>query len=274
MSEKVKIVVADPAGNVTIFVKTPYTRTAYQRVARKLLEMTELGGEQVAFIKDMTAGTGRMEMCGLEFCGNASRAFALLLAKSQGIKGEATVPVTVSGCEETLQVQVDTARDWTKIKMPLPSGCKPIEVPGSVWSGVEQADTRTGRLVDMGGIVHLIISGITPDLETFARIKAWLYTKMTPPAIGVMFWNETEEKLTPMVYVKDVDSTYVEGSCGSGTTACGYAFSQGKPDGVYHYHLPQPAGVIDATVEVAEHRVQAVYIEGTVMLEKETEVEL
>ena len=80
MKKKIKIIVADPAGNITIFVKDHFDRSEYTQVARQLLEMKELRGEQVAFILDTSScgrAQGKMEMCGLEFCGNASRSFLL-----------------------------------------------------------------------------------------------------------------------------------------------------------------------------------------------------
>ncbi|MGL4484997.1 MAG: hypothetical protein ACRCUS_08615, partial [Anaerovoracaceae bacterium] len=71
---KLEIAILNPAGNITAFVKTKVNREDYSRVANaimtdpKVIETAQV--EQVAFIlNDYT-----MEMCGLEFCGNASRA--------------------------------------------------------------------------------------------------------------------------------------------------------------------------------------------------------
>ena len=63
---------------------------------------------------------------------------------------------------------------------------------------------------------------------------------------------------------KDVDSTYFEGSCASGTASCAIAFGSEKPDGDYTFTFPQPAGTIDASVEVRGGKVQTTYIEGPV----------
>ncbi|MEE1170438.1 MAG: hypothetical protein UHP11_07025, partial [Anaerovoracaceae bacterium] len=70
---------ADAAGNVTLFVMTHVNEADYARVARGLLAIGELdgdeiAGEQVAFVVDEDT----MCMCGHEFCGNASRSFALM----------------------------------------------------------------------------------------------------------------------------------------------------------------------------------------------------
>ena len=127
MKKKIRIIVADPAGNITIFVDEPFPRSEYQKVASQLLAMPELHGEQVAFIQEAAAcgrADGKMEMCGLEFCGNASRSFGLLLAKRSGLRGKGQVFVDISGCSEILTIAVDTESCDTKVKMPNPREIK------------------------------------------------------------------------------------------------------------------------------------------------------
>ena len=85
--------------------------------------------------------------------------------------------------------------------------------------------------------------------------------------------------ITPVVYVKDVDTTYFEGSCGSGTTACAAAFGLEKGEGIHHFVFPQPAGTIEATAVIAgggaeKGYVEKVYIEGKVELSEEKLVEI
>ena len=50
MKRKIRIIVANPAGNITIFVKDRMGRDVYQKVASQLLDMEELKGEQVVWI--------------------------------------------------------------------------------------------------------------------------------------------------------------------------------------------------------------------------------
>ena len=92
--------------------------------------------------------------------------------------------------------------------------------------------------------------------------------------MGVMFCDSHARTLTPVVYVKDVDTTYFEGSCGSGSTACAAAFSLGRPDGTYTYTFPQPAGTIASTVVKQNGRIEKVFIEGTVQLSEPMEIEV
>ncbi len=303
MHKKLDIQIADPSGNITIFVRTPVERRHYQQVAGQLLADEDYGAEQVAFIlsdsfssQNPSAGEscctpgvamnpgvgvdgsmdsgvdGSMEMCGLEFCGNASRAFGLMLARDAGETGQVTKRIRVSGCEEPLTVELDMETSRAKIRMPDPVSC---EVQGD----------RT--VVDLGGILHIIVEspktegGSTEKQQTemeqiFGKIRSEVYRTMDPPALGVMFWDSAEKKLTPVVYVKEVETVYFEGSCGSGTTACAAAFSMGKPDGTYNWSIPQPAGIIDVTAEVKDGRAQAIYIDSQVNLGEimTTEVEI
>ena len=281
MHKKIDIQIADPSGNITIFVRTPVERRHYQQVAGQLLTDEDYGAEQVAFIlsdsfssQNPSAGVidGSMEMCGLEFCGNASRAFGLMLARDAGETGQVTKRIRVSGCEEPLTVELDMETSRAKIRMPDPVSCK------------VQGD-RT--VVDLGGILHIIVEapktegGSTEKQQTemeqiFGKIRSEVYRTMDPPALGVMFWDSAEKKLTPVVYVKEVETVYFEGSCGSGTSACAAAFSMGKPDGTYSWSIPQPAGIIDVTAEVKDGRAQAIYIDSQVKLGEimTTEVEI
>ncbi len=264
MKKKIDIIVANPSGNITIFVKTPVPRSEYQPVAAQLLAMDEFAAEQVAFILPQTPGSesgvdGAMEMCGLEFCGNASRSFALMLAQEAGETGITKKTVQVSGCTEPLTVELDMESQRAKIRMPDPLSCE---------------KKQECTIVDFGGILHIIVEDLPPEKEIFEMMHRRIYDQMNPPAMGVMFWDSAEKKLTPVVYVKDVDTTYFEGSCGSGTTALAAAFSLGKPDGTYSWTVPQPAGTIDATAVVKDGRAAELYIESPVEIGQVQAVEV
>ena len=285
MKKKIKIMVADPAGNITIFVKDSFDREQYPAVAGQLLADKELKGEQVAFILDTPAGggaDGKMEMCGLEFCGNGSRSFGLITAKKMGIKGKGSVNVDVSGCDEILTVEVDTEKNYTKIKMPNPLSVSKIDLSqlpiGDTDSAIRQ-QLKRAAVLDFGGILHVVLKGVTADRKNFDIIKDYMMEKYNPPALGVMFCGkDAGEKelcpLVPVVYVKDVDTTYFEGSCGSGTTACAAAFGLEKGEGTYRFVFPQPAGTIESTVVIAGGKVDRVFIEGLVGISPEMEKEI
>lgn len=281
MKRKINIIVADPAGNITIFVKDRFGREDYQNVATQLLAMEELKGEQVAFILDVPEcgrAEGRMEMCGLEFCGNASRSYGLIRAHEMGICGEGKVFIDISGCNEILTVDVNTETGFTKVKMPLPVSMTEFDLsklPIDDLKANPMAEMllRRASLVNFGGIVHVVLSDIQAKPETFELIKDVVMEKYNPPAIGVMFCDSRKNKMIPVVYVRDVDTTYFEGSCGSGTTACAAAFGTIMGDGTHNFSFPQPAGTIDSTIEIYKGKIQKVTIEGIVTF-KELEVEI
>lgn len=281
MKRKIKIIVADPAGNITILVKDRFGRESYQNIASQLLAMEELKGEQVAFIQDVPQcgrAEGKLEMCGLEFCGNASRAYGLIRAKELGIDGKGQVVIDMSGCSEILTIEVDTNTGYTKVAMPLPASMAEIDLSRLPIGDVDanpmvQVLLRRAALVDFGGIVHVVVSDIEPEPETFELIRDMIIEMYNPPAVGVMFCNSEKNNMVPVVYVRDVDTTYFEGSCGSGVTACAAAFARVLGDGVYNFSFPQPAGIIDSTVEIQKGQFKSISIEGSVYL-KELEVEV
>ena len=253
MKQNIHIQTADPAGNITVFVLDRFERNQYQHIASQLLSMKELKAEQVAFV----TGEDSMEMCGLEFCGNASRAFALLLAKKRNVRGDAFIDISVSGIRERLTVAVNPEKNYTKIRMPLPLSVENWENTGTPLPARCQA-------VDFGGILHIVLRDEIPSKERFDQIKEYIYSLADPPALGVMFYDSKKNLMTPVVYVKDVNTTYFEGSCGSGSTAAAAAFSADEGDGTFQFTLSQPAGVITASVEKRNGVINAVYIEGPV----------
>ncbi|MDO5564704.1 MAG: hypothetical protein Q4F88_05705 [Eubacteriales bacterium] len=258
MKKKVDIIIANPAGNITTFVFTPFERDKYQIVAKQLLSIEKYKSEQVSFIKSI-GSKNKMEMCGLEFCGNASRSFALICCKEQNLMDKQIVEINVSGSNDILNVEIDPNKNYTKIKMP-----NPINIFKLHDTNIDFLENQT--TIDLGGIMHTILYDVDGSKDNFDLVKNYINSIFNPEAMGVMFYNTKTKDLTPVVYVRDVDTTYFEGSCGSGSTACAIAFSLDKKDGSYTYSLRQPAGVIDASVDVENGQIKNVYIEGVVTL--------
>lgn len=255
MKQNIRVRVADASGNITIFVLDQFPRSQYQDIATQLLDMEELGGEQVAFV----TGENSMEMCGLEFCGNASRSFALMLAEERQIEGTAKIQVQVSGCNEILGVDVDPANNYTRIKMPLP-----VSVTHLTDTGIDFLEGAC--LVDLDGIMHAVVTDVEASDGNFVRAKDYINDKYAAPAMGVMFFDSEKNFLTPVVYVRDVDTTYFEGSCGTGSTAVAAAFTTEEKAGIFQFELIQPAGTIIATIEKAHGEIKNIYIQGPIVL--------
>ena len=255
MRHSIEIIPADPAGNKTIFVTTHVERSSYQTIASFLLSLDEYEAEQVAFILP----DGSMEMCGMEFCGNASRTYGLIYANEAGLKGDGYVTINVSGCAHPLNVQVNTDTNYTKIGMPAP---------------ISIEDYNNDILVNLGGIIHLVTTDKKADPNTFQRLKNRLLNEFNPPALGVLFYEPYSGELTPVVYVADVDSTYFEGSCASGTVAVAAAMTRDMPDGEASFTVKQPKGTLTASIKKRQNSIESVSIEGPVIVEDAIIIEL
>ena len=147
---------ANPAGNITLFVLDPVPIGGRAGLASRLMALPGSDVEQVGFVCPPASGcAGRMEMAGGEFCGNAARAFGMLMAQRLG--GLPQVLVEVSGCGAPVTVDVDLSAGTARAQMPLPRAVSPARVDG-----------RSGVLVDLGGIAHLVVED-APPAWSFSR---------------------------------------------------------------------------------------------------------
>ena len=249
---KLKVLRADPAGNITLFVLSPVDRADYPAVANRLMALPEFAAEQVGFIHD-----GRMDMEAGEFCGNASRAYGMLVARQQGITGE--VQVEVSGCNHPLSVFVTETS--ASCEMPLP-----------LWVRRVSVKDKPCTLVHLGGIAHLIAENVTPSETFFAEAEPVFREMPGLEAYGVIFLDG--ENMKPLVKVPATDTLFWEGSCGSGTLAAQIARSEGQPDGVYRGAFIQPAGVVTAEVTRRGGEIVSAKIGGPVTLDEPMEIEI
>lgn len=243
---KLDIIVANPSGNITIFVMTPVNRDDYVSVAEKLLALP-YKAEQVAFV----TGEDSFEMAGLEFCGNATRTFALIIAKG---REEQCFSITTSGIETPVTTKVDPANSYAASEMPLPLSIKNVS-----WE--DRNININGKLVDFGGILHLVLNNQPASAQLFEDIKDRIMDQMNPPALGVMFCDPDYTSMIPVVYVRDVDSTYFEGSCASGTAAVASILAT---EGSHTFTIDQPEGSLSSTVTKKGDTILSVTVEGKV----------
>lgn len=268
MKQKLHIQIADPAGNITALVLTPVPRSRYREVARKILSIPGISAEQVGFV----TGPRSLEMSGMEFCGNASRAFALLRARQEGAAEEISMQISISGTDAPLTATVDPAAGTARIEMPLPE--RILRAEHAPYPGIDGTP-----VIDFGGILHLVTDQVPEGEEAFRRLRIWLCRTWNPPAAGVMFLRpqspgETVMDITPYVYVRDVDSTYREGSCGSGTAAAIIRkYLQSGGDSV-SADVRQPAGTIRATASGTGGQIRRVMIESPVTFPEAFDLEL
>ena len=255
---KLKVVRADPAGNITLFVLDPLPTGERAGIAARL--MSRSNAEQVGFVcPPVMGGAGRLEMAGGEFCGNATRAFGMLTAQALG--GPAQVLVEVSGCAYPVTVDVDLAAGTAQAQMPLPRTTELREVDG-----------YTGTLVDLGGIAHFVVEGVAPSLDFFERAEPLFQKIPGLEAYGVIFLEG--EKMTPLVKVPAAGTLVWEGSCGSGSLAAAAAQSRNAPDGPFVRDYIQPAGAIQAAIVRRNGEAVSACIGGPVVLGLPCEIEI
>lgn len=257
---KLKVLRADPAGNITLYVLDPVPANQRASLAARLMELPGQGIEQVGFRCSPGPGCdGRMEMAGGEFCGNATRAYGQLIAREMG--GSNQVRLEVSGCDHPVTVITDLDAGTARTEMPLPLYAKDVDAAG-----------KSGILVHLGGIAHLVVEGIEPTLDFFEKAEPLLRDIPGLDAYGVIFLKDG--RMTPLVKVPAAGSLVWEGSCGSGTLAAAVAQSLNAPDGQFARDYVQPAGTVRAGVVREGGRVAKAWIGGPVSLGEPFETEV
>lgn len=308
MKRRLDYIIADPEGNTTILVLSPVDRADYQSVAKELLDLNP-EAEQVGYIlapnPEDPDPHPAMEMCGLEFCGNATRAFALYesLLRDPPLK---ELDLHVSGCDHPLHgwVEPEIPEDGSRpsggrvrVEMPLPEEIENADIPVSsdIHGIVTQltGGSLQGQLVHMDGISHLVIHHVSnagfecagkaamEDLFRYIRDYIYSVSDRSLPAFGVMFVDEESDIMNPVVYVRDVDTIYFEGSCASGSAAAasaqamldmdarakaGQAGGDPQSSSPMAYRFRQPAGTLCIDVTGEDGRITGLQLYGGVTL--------
>lgn len=255
---RIRMLRADPAGNMTGFVLSPVPESGRASLAARLMARDK-ALEQVAFLNEasLTGPLPRMDMMGGEFCGNATRAFALYAAMRRA-GGERELLVSVSGAREPVQVQVDAVRGTAYARMPLPRGVETIHVGGG-----------TVPVVRMEGIAHAVLLGEEPSPE---RAREVLSAMPPEDAQGVLFAGEG--RMTPVVSVGATDTCVWESSCGSGSVALAWLLSRGAQDGEHAYAFAEPGGALQVRVWMQDGRAVRAVMGGRVTLGAEETIDV
>lgn len=259
-----RVLRADPAGNITLYVLDPVEPALRPRVTAHLLGMSQFKAEQLAYCcPPVMGGQGRIEMAGGEFCGNATRAFAMVMQQEMGVPSPSAMSLEVSGCDHLVTAFSDLAAGTAESEMPLPRSVRTVQAGG-----------QTGVLVDLEGIAHLVVEQVPPSLEFFQSVESLFQEIPGLEAYGVMFLDRPSSRITPLVKVPAANTLVWEGSCGSGSVASAIACSMGAPDGQYTQDLIQPAGVIRVKLTLDQGLVNQVSIGGPVTLDAPVTVEI
>lgn len=251
MTGELRYTMMDPSGNVTILVESPVPEAEQPAIAERLLAL-EPSAEQVGFLTRCDASGVALRMAGGEFCGNAAMCAAVYYAQQNDLTG-GTISVDISGAPFPLAVAIDRDRvgSWRgRVAMPRPVSIKAITFPGG-W---------TLPVVFFHGIAHVILRSSMSRSKAEKTIAVWC-DFLKAEALGLMFVDLLEERLTPLVYVPAVNSLYWENACGSGISAVGawMAAEKGTP---VHVALRQPGGILEVDADPSG----SLILQGTVRL--------
>lgn len=214
MNTTTLVTAAGGNGTVIEILTEPLARDDYATRGKVLGEEMECdGAEQAGFL---IPSHSHFEMAGGEFCGNATRAAAVLLSETEG---RSEITFTVSGFDGKVGATVIKRSDSL-----YDVHC---EFPG-MSTEVQQAALDGGQLVsivDLGGIVHVVVNGKFPEepsaYQKVHREITKRFDLRERGAVGVVWFDESQEGVSihPVVWVKAVDTFFYEASCGSGTIA-------------------------------------------------------
>ena len=260
---KNEIIIADPAKNITVFVLNDVENRV--EAAKHLLCDPSLRAEQVGFVipPKEPHEFWRLEMMGGEFCANASRSFALFVARKIGLSGNADVMIETSGMKNPLKVKVNVETGNAEIDI-----TKPTAVTSLDFNGI------TVPVYIFDGITHIIAAGINAEKEIFFSLKTLLEKNMkSPQALGVMFYDKSKDLMIPAVYVYETETLIFESSCGSGSAALGLWKNEKLNDGEGFCSVNQKGGIIEVKVTKSNGTVTSLSIGGTVSLSKKMFIE-
>ncbi|MCB5942721.1 hypothetical protein LJB68_14425, partial [bacterium 210820-DFI.6.52] len=80
--------------------------------------------------------------------------------------------------------------------------------------------------------------------------------------------------ITPVVYVRDTDTTVFESSCGSGTIATAIYLSELHKKDIFNCRINQPGGIIESEVYRNNGKITRLMIGGRVELSEIVEIEV
>ena len=256
---RIRYIPANPSGNLTAFVLTSVEAQERAAVAARMMARCPEGFEQVGFIDEASLNMPlpRMDMMGGEFCGNATRAFALLAAGRRGL-GETALCVSVSGASAPVQVELDARRSAAYADMPLPGAL----LTRTLWN-------LEIPVICMEGIVHAVVCGMPPSPEAAQAVLAVMPKE---DAQGVLFVRG--RRMTPFVHVAATGTNVWESSCGSGTVALGWYLARMAADGEHGYTFEEPGGQLTVRVRIQGGRAVRAVMGGHVTLGEERSIEV
>lgn len=214
--------------------------------------------EQVGFI-DSDFKNPRLNMAGGEFCANALRCAALLLLDNKFGK----IKIKVSDVREKMDAGIQKNGE-VFAQMPIYSNTSSI------------IKVKKNYLVKMKGIVFYLNFNskmFNKVSEKKLKEKALSLIKNNGldiyPAAGVIYASKKQLgwEILPIVYVKKINTLFLETACGSGSTALGQVLALTQNKSIKNVPVFQPSRqVINVTVKFDGKRFKYAEIKGRVKI--------
>ena len=271
MKETLKYTILDPTGNITALVECPVDLSR-QPYAASLIMQKHTEVEQVGFVQFCTGNTDvSLRMAGGEFCGNASMcAAALYHIRTKDSKEKVLLRVSGAGhpVEVTLSPE-EAGRFEAEILMPPALSIDHPELTFGALSG-------KAAVVKMEGISHIIIPMDSPFFCLLSEremaekaVRSWC-DQLACDGLGLMFLDEQERLLTPLVYIPGSSTVFWENSCASGTTAAGIYLAETNNRPVDIRFL-EPGGTLNVSSDPSSRRT---HLRGSVSLVETAAIDL
>ncbi|SDK07861.1 diaminopimelate epimerase [Natronincola ferrireducens] len=275
---KLNFMKVNPTENMTVFITDPLPRKSYRHIAKDIMNYNRLHGEQVGFIEKPTCNYSqaviRLHMMGDEFCANATRGLAAALVYKQYPNIEKTgekfiVPLEVSGAEELIYCEVEAMEKKEKF---ISTATIPLHKNLEMFSVDFEDKTYDGTLVTFHGIIHFIVnSDGLENKEAFFKVVKNQLKDLDFEALGIMFYDEANSYMEPLVYVKATDSLFWERGCGSGTAAVGVALST-RLNKAIDIAVKQPGGDLQVSTTWQDNKITNISLSGPVEIAAEGSV--
>ena len=193
---KAKYQIFNPAGNITaLVIGDQYTLQERQKINEAIMRENPQV-EQVGFVSTKEK---KLTMAGEEFCGNGLRSAVLYYRINRG----------------TIKIN----------QLTLKSG---IEDNGEVWCKIPISNTRFQKLdqqlyqISIYGITIVVVKKEIQGEVNIDQLKERANNiiqkyHIDDKAIGIMFCKNN--RIYPIVWVKEVNTFFAENACGSGTVA-------------------------------------------------------
>lgn len=261
--QRVPFAKLSPNGNTTILLRGEFSPQVRAALSVAVMQSDHLCAEQAGAV---TFFPPRLDMMGGEFCLNATRAFAALLAFEGKLK-ESLEGLTLyyhghletSGLDTPVAVRVklhDEATALASVRLHLPPSSAPECPEPHVCPGV--------WLVRLPGIQHLLVDVAQHHLPLNRdALKAdsarWRnrFGLESQPAAGVIYYelpkhDERHMRIVPVVWVALTGGVCVETACGSGSLAAALvgAAITGMQDGLWS--IEQAGGTLDVSLTSEE----------------------